>query len=229
MSLWKKIQRRGILNSVEIAFNRIVPVWLFRFSVGDVLEMDLNGLCELQDQSDDRDLEFIRVDDDATRLILRAVTWNTVPIETTKLDLGYAIIRNLNEDTIIGGVWAGVDDFVEPNLGFRIELRDDQAWLYCAYLAEAARGKGTYQRLITFVANDLHDRGFGHLYVIIQPWNHASMHVHRKYSLRTVGRVIVLRIGSVALVRHTGSLRGDKSFVRQIQSDPKVIRLPVAI
>lgn len=240
MSPWKKIKARGFINSLEIYFNRLVPSWLFRFSVGDVFKIEHDQFESVRKpkavpdgknqaltgtSTGDGELVFRCVDDPADRERLREVTWNSVPIQTTTNDLGFAITSQENPSDFLGGVWGGVDDFIEQNLGFRFTFSRDQAWIYCAYVDDRIRGRGAYQRLLGFAMSELEKRGHDRVYVIIQPWNHASVHVHRKFSSGKVGRVSVLKIFGWSWVRTSGDLIRDKTWTRHIESQPIQIQL----
>lgn len=226
MSLLQKIRNRGILHSAETVFNRIVPAWLFRFSVGDVLELDQQMMCETLASLDNSDFVMKSVEDVAERDALRTTTWNSVPAETTHHDLGYAICSTGDPQAVLGGVWGGVESFVEADLGFRVQLDTDQAWIYCAYVSKQARGQGVYKRVLTFAADDLRKRGHTRLRVVIQPWNKASMYIHKKYSTRTVGRIMVVRIGFLAFVFCTGQLTKSKTVTSKIVAAPVEIKVP---
>lgn len=225
-SMLKQIRQKGVFSSLELIFNRIVPARLFRFSIGDVFELDLSKLEESSGGLAEADLVFQSVHESKDRDALRSVTWNTVPIDTTTKDHGYAITKPDCPTECLGGVWGGIESFTEQNLGFRIHLEPDQGWIYCAYIEKSLRGKGAYQRLLAFAANDLAEHGIERLYVVIQPWNHASIHVHRKYSQRRAGRVIVIRVFGFAAVFKTGSLLKSKTLTTQLEKDPVVFRLP---
>lgn len=225
-SILQKIRERGLVSAIEIQFNRVIPPWLFRFSIGDVFELDTHRLCELNEQSPKDDLHFRCVTDAAEWEQLRATTYNSVPVETIQNDFGFAISHADSPDRIGGGVWGGVVSFIESNLGFQMELESDQAWIYCAYIQENTRGRGVYQRLLAFAASHLRDHGFQRLYVVIQPWNHASIHVHRKYAIGRVGRITAVRVLRLASVFASGSLIKSRIGTTQPGTRPISIRLP---
>lgn len=226
MSLIKKLRRRGIIHSAETMFNRIVPAWLFRFSIGEVLELDLVQLRSLASSIDqpEGNYQFETVTTENERDNLRKVTWNTVLHHTTLDDIGYAV-RRTNDETIVGGVWVGVDRFLESNLGFEIDLRSEQAWLYCAYIDKSARDGGVYNRLLAKVAADVLQRGYQQMLVVIQPWNKASIHIHRKYSKRSVGRITAIRLFKLAAVFTHGSITPSKRTTTRPALDPVEITL----
>lgn len=226
MSILQKLKNRGLIAAIELQFNRIVPAWFFRFSVGDVFELDTEMLCRLNESLPADELAFHHVTSANDREQLRAITWNSVPIETTENDFGFAITDVDSPQSFQGGVWGGTETFIESNLGFRMILAPDQAWIYCAYINESFRGKGAYQRLLAFAAQHLQDQGYQRLYVVIQPWNKASIHVHRKYSIRRVGRIIAIRFLRLATVFKTGPLIQDRNWTIRPESEPVHFHLP---
>lgn len=83
MSLLQKIKNHGIVHSVEIVFNRVVPPWLFRFSVGIVYELDAEKRREWAEESAASDYVLECVETPEARERLRELTWNSVPKETS--------------------------------------------------------------------------------------------------------------------------------------------------
>lgn len=227
MRLVEKIKQQGLLHLVETSFNRIVPAWLFRFSVGEVLELDLIQLQTLASSTDGSNgsYQFATVATEPDKSLLRAVTFNSVPVETTMHDIGYAA-RRKDDSAIVGGVWIGADDFLESNLGFQIQLQPNQAWLYCASIDKSVRGRGIYTRLLSEVAKDVLQRGYDQLLVVIQPWNKASMHVHGKYIQQHVGRIIAIRILRWMHVHSSGGMSQDKRLTTQPTHNPIQITIP---
>lgn len=225
MNVLQKIKARGLLYCMETVFNRIVPCWIFRFSVGTILELDRETLCELIHSFEPDEFIFQRVTDPEQRETLRTLTWNSVPRETTEDDRGYSVSRRDDPTRMLGGVWGGVDSFIESDLGFRIRLTEDQAWIYCAYVDPSTRGKRVYPRVLSTAANDLSGLGVKRLLVVIQPWNKASMRAHRKYSHGPVGHLAVLRIFTLAMVFRFGSLTQVGRVTTNVRWRPVEIRI----
>ena len=231
MSPLQRIRQQGFLHLVETFFNRIVPAGLFRFSAGRVLQLNANRLAEVNGQNDNREFRLRRVEDPAQRDALRRATWNSVPLSHAADDHGYAIFpagQDSEADwqsAVLGGVWGGVDSFIEADLGFEIQLEPEQAWIYCAYVAKPARGRGVYKRVLSHACTDLVRRGHSDLRVIIQPWNKASMAVHRKYADRVVGTIAVLRVLKWCWVWTTGGVTRDRTVTGRRVEDPVRIRV----
>lgn len=225
MSMIRKIKNHGIVHSLEIVVNRLVPAWLFRFSMGVVYELDLAKLPHSLSESAAKSYAFERVEDPRALQELRVLTWNSVPLETSHGHMGYRVYRPSAPHCPIGGLWGGVGRFNEADLGFEIRLDPDQAWMYCAYLAKEARGEGIYKHLLAFAVQDLQERGYDRPRVIVQPWNKASTYVHRKYSSRTVGSIIAIRILGLATVWSRGGITKSKTWTTALLADPVLIQV----
>ncbi|MFG0291502.1 MAG: GNAT family N-acetyltransferase [Rhodopirellula sp. JB044] len=223
MSVLQKIKSHGIAHSIEIIFNRIVPAWCFRFSVGTVYELDTERLINVLDELNLDHFRFQRVEDPTELEELRALTWNSVPVETTIGHYGYSVSRASDPDRTIGGVWGGVNQFNEADLGFQIQLKKSQALIYCAYVSKEARGEGIYKRVLPYAAKDLASEGYGDLTVMVQPWNKASTYIHQKYSKRTLGNVSVVRIFGLAMVFCSGEISKNKTCTTGLVSNPVLI------
>jgi ribosomal protein S18 acetylase RimI-like enzyme len=239
MSLLDKIKQRGFVRSLEMAFNRFVPPWIFRYSTGDVFELDMRLLCEMSQEEQfnpegNQGFQFKLVEDEKKRSDLRKATWNSVKLSSSRDDFGYSVstvesdprdpaIESSDLDRsnpLIGGVWAAKENFLESNLGFQIGLRDDQAIIYCAYVDKETRGLGIYQRLLSFTAQHLSEQGFRQMFVMVAPWIKASSHIHKKLSLRTAGRITAVRILFVSFVSTKGDLAKDKSMTTNLEFNP---------
>ena len=221
MRVIQKLKERGLLHSIEIVFNRIVPAWLFRFSTGNVFEMDPQKLAAVFDELDNTDFILTCVEQGSqARDQLRTLTWNSVPKETSANDFGYSIADRRSPEGVLGGVWAGIENFQEADLGFQLQFADHQSWVYCAYVNQQAQGKGVYKRLLSFGCNDLIEKGYQRIYVVIQPWNKASTYVHQKYAKAKVGSITALRVLSLCAVFTSGAVKKDRTMTGAPLSNP---------
>ena len=219
-----KVRAQGLIRTLEVQFNRFVPPFVFRYSKGDIYEFDIEKLKRLAHALPvDNNLQFVRLTgtpNDPTWNRLREFTWNSVPNETTLNDLGYAIVDRRDPQQFLGGLWAGLNSFSENNLGIEFKFSHTQAWLYCAFVDDNARGRGIYKRLISFVAADLERQGYQQLLGIVQPWNKISRAMHEKNSLGILGRMSALRLGSFVQVWNSGDIAVSKSFVSKPATHP---------
>lgn len=220
-STFKKIRTQGFWRTFELLFNRYVPASIFRYSKGDIFEFDMQALASLANVQEDHEFEVRDVRTEAERERLRQVTWSTVPLETTRNDIGYAVFRK-GTDEIVGGVWGGVGSFIEESLAIQFQFNQQQVWLYCAFIDKTARGKGVYKKLISFAVADLQRRGFRQALGIVQPWNRVSRRMHEKHSTRICGRMSAIRIFSRVWVFQKGDISIDRNVVTQIDQPAQV-------
>lgn len=224
-----KVKAQGFLRTLEVQFNRFVPPWVFRYSKGDIFDLSIEKLKSLQpNETKEDDLLARCLDVSATkeeRLALREFTWNSVPLETTHNDIGYAVYDANDPGKLLAGLWAAPNSFLENNLGVKFEFASEQAWLYCAFVHADARGRGVYKKLISFAAADLQGRGFSQLLGIVQPWNRISRLMHAKQSRGIIGRMSAIRVGSLVWVSHAGNLNVSSRVVTSPGSKPTVVSI----
>ena len=226
MSVIQKLKERGLLHSIEIVFNRIVPAWLFRYCTGIVFELDPQKLAEVLNGMDNSDFVLTCVEQGSqARDQLRTLTWNSVPVETSSNDFGYSIAQVSTPDDVLGGVWAGIESFQEDNLGFQLQFDDHQSWIYCVYVNQDAQGKGVYKRLLSFGTSDLIEKGYRRIYVVIQPWNKASAYIHSKYAKGKIGTITGVRVFSLCAVFSTGAVEKDRTITGSPLSKPVQLRI----
>lgn len=226
MSLIQKLKERGLLHSIEIVFNRFVPAWLFRYCTGTVFELDPQKLTEVLNELDNSDFVLSCVEQGSqARDQLRTLTWNSVPIETSSNDFGYSIAQVSTPQDVLGGVWGGIESFQEASLGFQLQFGDHQSWIYCAYVKPETQGKGIYKRLLSFGCNDLVEKGYQRIYVIVQPWNKASTYIHQKYAKGKIGTITGLRVFSLCTVFTSGAVEKDRTITLSPLSDPVQLRI----
>lgn len=228
-SKFAKAKAQGFLRTLEVQFNRFVPPWVFRYSKGDIFDFDVESLKSLRPKDGvSKDLIIRCLDESASeedRMALREFTWNSVPVETTHNDIGYAIY-DANEPTkLLAGVWAAKESFLEDNLGVKFSFSEQQSWLYCAFVHTDARGRGVYKSLISFAAADLQERGFTQLLGIVQPWNRISRMMHEKQSRGIVGRMSAIRVGCLVWISSAGNLDVDRTLITNPGNKPAVVSI----
>jgi len=228
-SKFAKAKAQGFLRTLEVQFNRFVPPWVFRYSKGDIYDLSIEKLKSLGAKVKEDDSLVAKClgpdADEETRLQLRNFTWNSVPIETTGNDIGYAIYDVGEPGKLLAGLWAAPESFLEDNLGVKFEFAEGQAWLYCAFVHADARGRGVYKKLISFAAADLQDRGFKQLLGIVQPWNRISRMMHERQSRGIIGRMSAVRVGSLVWVFNSGNLEVSRSLVTNPANEPTIVSI----
>ena len=226
------IKKHGLIYLLHNAFNRLVPSWLFRFAVMNVYEIDHESLRSTRPSPQvSCDIATRQGDIEA----LRKATFMFQPDARVKHHVGYrasipsdAAHREGEKLELAGGVWGGTGAYFEDELGFRIDLQDHQAWVYCAYVQKAARGKGVYTNVLTFAANDLIAKGHDSVLLSVMPWNRKSITVHERLTRGPVGRIVAVRIFKCALVLAFGDLSQSARWTTDLSSHPITIHLQAA-
>jgi hypothetical protein len=135
-----KIRKTGWRYSFAILFNRIIPKWLFRIRRYVVYQMDVDrsiAAAESQ-QTDSNSLTVQRCNSESQMRAIEDLTWFKREYSSGN---SWAYQASL-EGKLIGGFWAASDRFDEDELGVRIELSSQQAWLFAALVSGEARGQG---------------------------------------------------------------------------------------
>ena len=94
---------------------------------------------------------------------------------------------------LVAGVWIATELFDENELGVRLVMNERQAWLFAALVSKQFRRKGIYGKMLPFVVNET-SQNFPNVLLAVNPDNKPSNAVHRKWSQRTVGTVVALRL-----------------------------------
>lgn len=222
----KKAKTQGYIRSAELLVTRFVPAWVFRYSSGNIYELDIEQLSQHCPELAENGLVFRCLEDPSSDAWqeLRAFTWNAVPAETTFNDFGYGIY-DANSDEVLAGVWVARENFQEEDLGFRVKLEPQQGWLYCAYVGQQARGRGIYKGLLALVAAHSVNRGVGQLVCVVQAWNRISRIAHEKRSRWIVGWIASFRVGCFAWLSKAGNVTLEKRLVANPAQSPARVEL----
>jgi hypothetical protein len=226
MKLLKKVLQRGLGDIAQTIFNRLVPASVCRWSGGVIYELDADLISRKfsSGAGTDSPLEW-RLERAGTPEAvqhLREVTHNSAPFAYSSHDVGYAVIvPETNE--IVGGVWAGIDKFIESDLGFELRFTSDEAWIYCAHISKTHRGKGAYRKLLSYAVAGLAAQERQRLFAMVEPWNRASTKIHSQLSKRIVGRVRVVRLFSRVWLNARGHVSTNKRWFNLKRSGPTLV------
>ena len=120
---------------------------------------------------------------------------------------------------LLAGVWIATEVFDENELGVRLMLNERQAWLFAALVSKQSRGKGLYGKLLPFVVNET-SQDFPSVLLAVNPDNTPSNAVHQKWSQRTVGTVVAIRLLDVSACWVFGQIRKDRTISWQAKKHP---------
>ena len=214
------IREKGIRNLFGIAFNRVVPAWMFRVRRFNVYE-----LCE-QDHSDKQnshtnvDIGWCETEEEA-----KAVELITGP-QRDVVFVGEAYMRACYikvKGEFAGGLWVTSKHFVESGLGVAYELGPKQCWLFGASIEKQHRRKGLYSRLLHFVTGTMSGGG-NQLFAAVNPDNIGSRIVHEKFAKRKVGRIVAASSFGLAMCIARGDISVDRTIARNNRISPILIR-----
>jgi len=211
-------KRKGSLRySFAILFNRVVPQWLFRMRRYVIYEMDAGKARTTLDSSasptSDVQVSACQTEDQITSV--EAVTWFKREYSSGKARAFQATVNG----KLVAGVWLGSEVFDENELGLRLMLNERQAWVFAALVSKEARGNGIYSKLLTFVISES-GQDFPSVLLAVNPDNKPSNAVHQKWSQRTVGTVVALRLFDVAVCWVFGQISKDRTISWQAKKHP---------
>ncbi|TWU60040.1 hypothetical protein Poly51_03140 [Rubripirellula tenax] len=201
-----RLKSRGLLYSLGIVFNRVVPERIFRFRIFRIFEIGLPTEKAIEIPAPDGiTFRWCETDEDFAQA--RSLTYfqsesgGEGPESPKRACLAIDTDEPMGTQTI-GGVWIGDDYFDETELGVRILLTENQSWIFAAMVAKAHRRRRIYRRLLWHVVASQKQT----LFASINPTNKASIAAHAPFIRRTAGTCIVLRILGRTFCRVGGSL-----------------------
>ncbi|MGB7347128.1 MAG: GNAT family N-acetyltransferase [Pirellulaceae bacterium] len=227
------VRSRGLLYSLGIVFNRLIPAAVFRFRVFQILELDTELAIQPVSGLDDQIITIVRCQTPAEVESAEQLTFATIEARDPSSEFQTAWIARM-DDINCGGVWTTEKSFDETELGVRIELPVEGIWIYAAYIDKAFRRKGIYRRLLGGVisqlrsANALMQDEPNHIacrfFVSINPWNKPSMAAHSELVKRTIGTCYVARFFGAAIAFSSGHIKVHPRLKFSVQSDPIRVR-----
>jgi GNAT superfamily N-acetyltransferase len=213
-----RLLSRGILYSIGIVINRIVPARLFRFRVFRVYQLQPSK--QDRPNADDAPFQFQWCESDEDFRLAEQLTGFQSGSDVRQL--GYGACLALDSTQPVGGLWRAEEQFDEDELGIRVVLDDDQAWIFAAMVSKQHRRRGVHRRLLSYVlASDPHRNHFAS----INPTNRASIAAHRQFVGSTVGTCVSFRLFKVAVALASGGLKLDRHISLGCRERPIQMRL----
>jgi len=221
----KKIRQVGLLYSIGIAINRIIPNWLFRFRIFKVYQVDPKSVVPgsgVSGSSSGDSIEVSLAQSDTDIAEVSALTYFNPDNVDADLQSAQAKI----DGQLAGGVWAAQRGFDETDLGLRIELAPDQSWIFAALVDKQFRRRGIYSRVFAFMVNHLEQTAGGQQLISINPYNIASVKAHEEYIDCVLGSVFALRVFGLAFCLCSGQRLQSSSWISvSSKSNPILIQL----
>ena len=215
MSILKKIRQFGFVYSLAIAFQRIVPVWLFRARYYVVLRLDTDyqpvvreNPVQVQIETNEAKIQTV----EKLTYFERASSAGTATACSARID-----------DRLVGGFWAAQQSFDESELGVRVKLAPEQCWLFAALVEKSARGFGSYSQLIKCISDEMAATGVNDQLVAVNPFNKPSYKVLHRFAGEPIARVLAIRFLNQAVCFRSGQVKSDKTFSMDCSDSPIVI------
>lgn len=222
MNLLKKNQQTGWRYSIAILFNRIVPARVFRmrrFVVYRIAVAEPSGDQPIAPNAN-ASISISRCVDEADIASVEQMTYFQRSC-TTGDSIAYAAKLN---DQPAAGMWAATECFDEHELGVRIDLDENQAWLFAALVPKQFRRRGIYSQLLNFTVADMAKQGYDDQLVAVNPDNIGSNRIHKSVSRETVGQVLAIRFWKTTCCWAWGNVSKDATIRWNSTKHPISIR-----
>ena len=215
MGIVDKIKKLGCGYIFERVFERIVPVWMFRFCSLAVYQIDLSKLSGGPFSNAD-----IKICDSTQELgELRKVTFADGAEGST---IGF--VATVDRE-VAGGLWVAIGDFQDGDLGLSFMLGQEGTWIYGARVDDAYRRQGIYSHLMDESTQSRKNAGHAEPYIGVSKLNQGSHKAIQRFGT-LVGQVSVIRLGSIVWARAKGDLKQDQDWTFQCTRRPIQLRLP---
>lgn len=189
MSLINRISNKGWIYSGAILFNRIVPKWLFRCRRYCVYQLAIQPPWDAdKERQEGGEISWCKSEEQ-----LQAVE-NLTYFRREYSPGPVRAVQAIVDGRLVGGFWAATEFFDEDDLGVRVMLEPQQAWLFAALVSRDCRGRGVYSKILQFITSELAAKGLTEQIVAVNPNNKPSHRVHKKYARVFAGTVFAVRL-----------------------------------
>ena len=211
MRIVEKIGKLGIGYVFERAFESIVPAWMFRCSSVAVYQLDFDRFS-----GDPFSAAAIKICDGEHELQqLR---------EFTSVDSTIGVLATVDGEAV-GGLWIALNDYEDRDLGLSFLLGDQGAWIFAARVDEEFRRRGIYSQLMAQSAEARKNAGRAAPFIGVSTLNKGSHKAIKRFG-KFVGKVFVIRVGSMAWARSSGDLKQNQSWTFQCTRQPLELKCP---
>ena len=209
MRIVEKVRTLGIGFVFETVFEWIVPAWMFRCSSVAVYQLDFDRFS-----GDPFSAAAIKVCDGEHELEqLREAT-----SDDTQQTRTIGVLATVGGEAV-GGLWIALSDYEDRDLGLSFLLGEQDAWIYAARVDEQYRRRGIYSQLMAQSAESRKNAGLAAPFIGVSALNKGSHKAIKRFGTY-VGKVLVIRVGSMAWARSTGELKQNQSWTFQCTRRP---------
>ena len=174
----KQLRQVGLMYSIGIVINRVVPNWLFRFRVFTVYQIDTKTILPLTDVAADDPVQVSLAETEADISEVSELTY----FDPSSMEAQLQSVQARIDGQLAGAVWAARRGFDETDLGLRIELSSEQSWIFAALVDKQFRRRGVYSRVFGFLVNHIQQTSGDQQLLSINPTNVASVKAHEAVS-----------------------------------------------
>ena len=215
MGIVDKIKTLGFGFVFETVFERIVPVWMFRFCSLAVYQIDLDKL-----PSDPLSSAGVKICDSERELEQLA----EITSEYTQQKDTIGVLAKV-DGQVAGGLWIAIGDYQDRDLGLSFLLGTEGTWIYSARTDAAFRRQGIYSHLMAASAQTRRNAGHTAPFIGVSRLNRGSHKAIQRFGT-LVGQVLMIRLGSMVWARTKGNLQQNQNLTLRCTRRPLQFRLP---
>lgn len=209
MGILGKIRSLGFGFVFERAFERIIPVWMFRFCSLAVYQIDSDKL-----PAESCSKAIVEVCDNAPDLEqLREVTFADGDKEHT-----IGLVAKMDGE-VAGGLWVAIGDYRDGDLGLTFSLGDEGTWIYAARVDDAYRRQGIYSHLMVESTQSRLNASHRAPLIGVSKLNRNSHRAIQRFGI-PVGQVFVFRVGTIVWARAKGDIKQNRTMTLRCTRDP---------
>ncbi len=101
------------------------------------------------------------------------------------------------DERLVGTAWIARTQYRDWETGIVLPLRNDQAWLYGAWVHRQFRRQRIYASIFRYLAGQLHSEGVQEIRLAVDWSNGVSRRVHERFGGRVIGSLSGLRLCGV--------------------------------
>jgi len=124
-----------------------------------------------------------------------------------------------------GGLWIALGGYEDHDLGLSFLLGEHGAWVYSARVDAEYRRQGIYSHLMAESVEARRSAGQGPPLIGVSALNKGSHKAIQRMGI-LVGKVLMMRLGSIVWARSTGGLQQNQNVTFQCTQRPIQVRVP---
>ena len=209
MGIINKVRELGIGFVLETLFERFVPAWVFRIASIAVYQLDFDKLsgAPLSNAS----VSFCDSEQELEEL--RELTSHS-SVEPHLIGVLARV-----DGQVAGGLWIATSEFCDKDVGLLFSLGAERTWIYSARVEPPFRRQGIYSHLMSESAQSRKRQQKSAPLIAVSEVNRGSREAIQRFST-FVGKVLVIRVGSMVWARSTGDLQQNQNWTFRCSRSP---------